>query len=191
MAFSSFARVAAGAALVTLAPFPLVAQTVAARAGAADSGATSHATNPWPQRGWVSAGVGVGNSPYHSLAAVAAGWYSVGPVAAGARLAGADQLFGEHRSDQAFLIGARTQGSSAFLVGAIGTAKVASSLTCDGPCTEPPPRPSSTEMAYAFEAHLNPRTFFGIGGTMFGVLGPASAHYNAFAFTIDVGWFGS
>ena len=97
MAFSSFARVAAGAALVTLAPFPLVAQTVAARAGAADSGA-SHATNPWPQRGWVSVGVGVGNSPYHSLAAVAAGWYSVGPVAAGARLAGArDQLFGEHR----------------------------------------------------------------------------------------------
>ncbi len=147
-------------------------------------------TNAWPQRGWISAGVGLANSPYHSLAGVATGWYSVGSVAAGVRLGAADQLFGEHRSDQAFLIGARTRGTTAFLIGAIGTAKVASSLTCDGPCTAPPPRPSSTEMAYSFEAHANPRTFFGIGASMFGVCGPVSAHYNAFAVTIDVGWFG-
>jgi len=45
-------------------------------------------------------------------------------------------------------------------------------------------------MAYSFEAHANPRTFFGIGVTMFGVLGPASVHYNAFALTLDLGWFG-
>jgi len=168
---------------------PLEAQSAAA--GTTVDTAQLHAINPWPQRGWISAGVGVGTSPYHSLAAVAAGWYSVGPVAMGVRLAGADQWFGEQRSDQAFLVGARTRGTTAFLVGAIGTAKVASALTCDGPCTAPPPRPSGTEMAYTLEAHANPSTFFGIGGTMFGVFGPHSARYTAFAFTIDVGWFGS
>ncbi len=45
-------------------------------------------------------------------------------------------------------------------------------------------------MAYAFEAHANPEAFFGVGATMFGALGPASTRYNAFAVTLDVGWFG-
>jgi hypothetical protein len=45
-------------------------------------------------------------------------------------------------------------------------------------------------MAYSFEAHGNPVPLFGIGATMFGVLGAASVRYNSFAVTLDVGWFG-
>jgi hypothetical protein len=193
MPFNVRCRVVAYAALILLTPLALEAQGSGAGVPAADSSATQSrpTIDPWPQRGWISVGLGGSSSPHHGLAGVAAGWYSVGPVAAGVRLGGAGQWFGEQRSDQAVLIGARTRGNMAFLVGGIGTAKVASSLTCDGPCTAPPPRPSTTEMAYAFEAHLNARTFFGIGGSMFGVLGPLSTRYNAFAFTIDFGWFGS
>jgi hypothetical protein len=44
-------------------------------------------------------------------------------------------------------------------------------------------------MAYALEAHANVPVI-GVGATMFGVLGPASVHYNAFALTLDLGWFG-
>jgi hypothetical protein len=44
-------------------------------------------------------------------------------------------------------------------------------------------------MAYAVEAHAN-LVFVGAGVTMFGALGPRSVSYNAFALTLDVGWFG-
>ena len=183
-------RVAAYAAFGLITSFPLVAQTVATTA-AADTGASPKhiAANPWPQRGWISVGVGAGTSPYGSLAAVATGWYSVGPVVAGVRHAGAGQWFGEQRSDQAFLMGARTRGSRAFLLGGVGTAKVESSWTCDGPCGSGITRPSTTEMAYAFEAHAN-ASIVGLGVMMFGVLGPTSTRYNALALTIDAGWFG-
>jgi hypothetical protein len=30
----------------------------------------------------------------------------------------------------------------------------------------------------------------GVGATMFGAFGPASVGYNAFALTVDLGWFG-
>jgi hypothetical protein len=150
----------------------------------------SHATaNPWPQRLWISGGAGIGSYPYGSLDAIATGWYSVGPLAVGVRRGAAGQWIGEQRSDQAFLVGARTQGSRAFLLGAVGTAKAKSWRTCDD-CGEVTPRPSTTEMAYSFEAHGNPVPLFGIGATMFGVLGPASVRYNSFAVTLDVGWFG-
>ena len=190
MTFSVRRRAAACAALVVLAPIHLSAQA-SAFAAPADSAAAVHnhgATKPWPQRGWISVGVGIGSYPYASLDAVATGWYSVGPFATGVRLGTAGQWIGEQRSDQAFLVGARTHGSRAFILGAIGTAKVASSRSCDGPCGELT-RGSSTEMAYALEAHAN-LPVIGVGATMFGVLGPASVHYNAFALTLDLGWFG-
>ena len=182
-------RFASCAVLCALAPLPVAAQSASVRISADSAAQPPAALNPWPQRGWISVGVGGSSSPYHGLAGVAAGWYSVGPIAAGVRLGAADQWFGEQRSDQALLIGARTRASAVFVVGAIGTAKVASSRTCDGPCTAPPPRPSTTEMAYAVEAHANVAVF-GLGATMFGTFGPASARYNAFAITLNAGWFG-
>ena len=44
-------------------------------------------------------------------------------------------------------------------------------------------------MAYALEAHANVPGI-GIGATMFGALGSALVHYNAFALTLDLGRFG-
>jgi hypothetical protein len=142
----------------------------------------------------MSAGLGAGTWPYGSLAATAEGWYSVGPIVAGVRLGGAGQLRfdgpDEQRNDQAFLIGARTRGSRAFLLGAVGVAKVSSSsnLCNPGPCAPFDPF-NTTEVAYAFEAHAN-LVVGGVGATMFGALGPRSVRYNAFALTLDVGWFG-
>lgn len=183
-------RLAAYAAIGVLTSFPVAAQSIAPSAPTADSGAapTHLASNPWPQRGWVSGGVGVGTFPYGSLDAIATGWYSVGSIVAGVRRAATGQWFGEQRSDMAFLIGARTRGSRAFLLGAIGPSRLASSRTCDGPCSVLT-RPSTTEMAYGFEAHAN-IVVAGLGAMMFGVLGPPSTRYNAFALTIDAGWFG-
>jgi hypothetical protein len=187
-------RVAACAALCILAPFTLAAQR-AVGAGVDDSGAVRSrtSTNPWPQRGWISAGLGAGTWPYGSLAAVAAGWYSVGPIVAGVRLGGSSQLrfdsADEERNDQAFLLGARTPGSRGFLLGAIGIARVSSSSNlCSGPCGPGSPF-NTTQAAYALEDHLN-FEFVGVGVTMFGALGPRSVRYNAFALTLDVGWFG-
>ncbi len=188
MTFSVRGRVAACAVASVFAPLLLAAQGPAVGDGATDSSAARSraTTTAWVQRGWVSAGAGIGSYPYGSLDGVASGWYSVGPVATGVRLGTTGQWVGEQRSDQAFLVGARTQGSRAFLLGAIGTSKVASSRTCDCGVTS---RGSSTEMAYALEAHANVPVI-GLGVTMFGVLGPALVHYNAFALTLDVGWFG-
>jgi hypothetical protein len=42
---------------------------------------------------------------------------------------------------------------------------------------------------YSAEAHAN-LEFAGVGLVMFGGLGPASIRYNAFALTLDAGWFG-
>jgi hypothetical protein len=58
-------------------------------------------------------------------------------------------LFGEQRSDRAFLIG----------------------------------------VVYSVEAHGND-AFLGIGLTMFGAAGPGVTRYNAFALTLNGGWFG-
>src|SRR5215467_6555031 len=120
-----------------------------------DSASSPPMADRWPQRAWIDAGLGEGTWPQGSLAGTTNVWYSVGPVVTGARLAAAGQFFGEQRSDKAFLIGARTRGSHAFLLGAVGPAKVASWRTCDGPCGPPPPRPSTIELAYTFEAHAN------------------------------------
>ena len=190
MTLSVRRHAAACTALVVLAPIQLWAQASAFGAPTDSAAAVQNrgATNPWPQHGWISAGAGIGSYPYGSLDGVATGWYSVGPFATGVRLGTTGQWIGEQRSDQAFLVGARTRGSRTFVLGAIGTAKVASSRSCDGPCGELT-RGSSTEMAYAFEAHANVPAI-GVGATMFGVLGPASVRYNAFALTLDLGWFG-
>jgi len=186
---------AARAVLCILAPFPLAAQSATGAAAAGDSASTQNHTsmNPWPQRGWISAGLGAGDWPYGSLAAIAEGGYSVGPIVAGVRLGGAGQVRfdepGEERNDEAFLLGARTQRSRVFLLGAFGVARVTSSSNlCNGPCAPLSPF-NTTEAAYAVEAHAN-LVFGGAGATMFGALGPRSVRYNAFALTLDVGWFG-
>jgi len=150
---------------------------------AAPSGVTRDA---WQRRGWIDAGVGVGTWPSGSLAATAAGWYSVGPVVAGVRLGTSGQWIGEQRSDQAFLIGGRTDGNRAFLLGAAGFARVKSFRSCDG-CGSTY-RPTTTQLAYTFEANANVG-FAGVGAVMFGVLGPSTVHYNAFALVLNVGWF--
>jgi hypothetical protein len=141
-----------------------------------------------PQRGWVSAGVGVGIVPYGSLSGLLAGWYTVGPVAMGARLGGAAQIFGEQRGDGALLVGGRTRDDHVFLLGAVGIGEVSSSRTCDGPCTELK-RPLRAAAAYALEAHAN-YSVAGLGLAVFGAFGPQGSSYNALALTLNVGWFG-
>src|SRR5689334_6816190 len=145
--------------------------------------------NRWPQRAWISGGLGLGTWPYASLAGVASGWYTSGEVAVGVRIGEADQIFGEQRSDQAFLVGARTPGDRGFMVAAAGIGRVASSRSCDGPCSGGITRPNATALAYSVEGHAN-LGFAGIGLVMFGELGPTSARYNAFAITANLGWFG-
>lgn len=140
----------------------------------------------WQQHGWISGGLGLGTWPY-GFAGVAAGWYSVGPVAAGVRSGGASEPFGEARSDRAFLVGARTTGSRSFLLGAAGLGRVASSRSCD--CSGRLTRPSATAVAYSLEAHGN-LELAGIGVVVFGVFGPKSVAYNAMALTLNAGWFG-
>ena len=185
--------IATFATFCILAPFPLAAQRATDNSAGSDSGtARSHAsTDPWPQRGWISLGLGAGSLPYGSVAAIAAGWYSVGPIVAGVRVGGATQLrfdeAGEERNDQAFLIGVRTRASRSFLLAAIGPAKV-SSNSCSGGCAQSSPF-NTTEAAYALEAHAD-FELVGVGATMFGALGPPSSRYNSFALTLDVGWFG-
>ena len=164
--------------MLVLGALPLVAQ------GSAPSGVTRDA---WQKRAWIDAGVGVGTWPSGSLAATAAAWYSVGPFVAGGRLAAAGQWIGEQRGDQAFLIGARTEANRAFLLGAVGLANVKSFRSCDG-CGSTY-RPTTTQLAYTLEANANVG-FAGVGVVMFGVLGPDTVHYNAFALTLNVGWFG-
>jgi len=155
-----------------------------------DSGvASSKAPDRYPQRAWISGGVGVGTWPYGSLAGVVAGWYSGGPVAIGVRAGTTGQWFGEQRSDRAFLIGARTRGNHGFLLAGAGVAQASSSRTCDGPCGGELTRPSASAVAYSFEAHGN-FELAGVGLSMFGVLGPATIRYNAFALTLNAGWFG-
>lgn len=162
----------------------LGAQTARGNAPAVDS---TGVANPWPQHAWISVGLGGGTSPRGAISALATGWYSAGVVALGVRLADADQLFGEQRSDRALLVGARTRGNRWFLLGAAGIADIASSHTCDA-CTALT-RPPVTEVAYSVEGHGN-LTFVGIGVTMFGALGPVQARYNAIALTLNVGTFG-
>jgi hypothetical protein len=43
---------------------------------------------------------------------------------------------------------------------------------------------------YSVEAHGN-FELAGVGLTMFGALGPETIRYNAFALTLNVGWFGN
>src|SRR5215831_7978122 len=86
---------------VALHSSPAAAQAVHVERPTANSvaGQDSASTVPWPRRTWIAAGVGVGSSPYGSLDAIAAGWYSVGRLAAGGRLAATGQWFGEQRID--------------------------------------------------------------------------------------------
>lgn len=178
------------AVVALLATSSLGAQTTRDSVAAVDSGSTSSPVpNQWPQRAWISGGVGQGTWPRRSIAILLAGWYSGGPVAIGGRLSGVGQWFGEQRSDQAFLVGARTRGDRGFLLGALGVGKVASSITCDGPCNGGLTRPSASTMSYSLEAHGN-LELVGVGLTMFGALGPASTRFNAFVLTLNVGWFG-
>src|SRR5215831_9741514 len=190
---------AVGAVLFILAPFPLAAQSAAGAAAIDDSSAVRVQTSAtsWAQRGWISAGLGAGTSwGERSLAGVVAGWYSAGPIAAGVRLGAAAAGPGfsdsphEARNDQAFLIGARTRRSRVFLLGAVGVARVTSfsDLCVPGPCARFSPF-NTTEAAYAVEAHTS-LVFAGVGASMFGALGARSVSYNAFALTLDVGWFG-
>jgi hypothetical protein len=187
--------VSAWTALCLLTPLTLAAQSASGGATIGDSGTTRHQSpmDAWPQRGWISLGLGAGSWPSGSLAGIAAGWYSVGPVVAGVRFGGTTQLrfdeTGEERNDAAFLVGLRTRESRRFLLAAIGTAKVSStSNLCSGGCAQTSPF-NTTEAAYALEAHANFK-LLGVGATMFGALGPPSSRYNSFALTLDVGWFG-
>ena len=178
------------AALTFLVASSVQAQSPRITATATDSSGvlSEPAANPWPQRAWVGAGLGTGTWPYGTIAGIVSGWYSIGMLAAGARAAGADAIFGEQRSDRALLMGVRTRGSGGFLLGGLGVGKIATSRTCDGPCT-PLTRPGATEVAYSAEAHGN-FELVGLGIAMFGVFGPPQNRYNAVAITLNVGWFG-
>ena len=154
----------------------------------ASNDASPPSPDQWPQRAWISGGLGLGIWPDGSLAGVVSGWYSGGAVAIGVRAASVGQWFGEQRSDRAFLVGARTRGDRGFLLGGLGFAQISSSRTCDGPCSALT-RPSAAAVAYSVEAHGNLEVA-GVGLSMFGTLGPTSIRYNAFAITLNAGWFG-
>ena len=154
------------------------------------SAAQVPSSNHWPQRAWLSVGLGPGMSPSASLGGVLSGWYSVGIGAVGVRTSSVGQiLVGEQRRDRAFLVGARTHGDRGFLLGALGVGRVSSSRTCDGPCTPPPPRPSARAAVYSVEGHAN-LELAGVGVTMFGAFGPETMGFHAFALTVNFGWFG-
>jgi hypothetical protein len=65
MTLSACARAVACAAVVVAVPIRLSAQRAVGVATTASSAVRSHTTtNPWVQRGWISAGAGVGSYPY-------------------------------------------------------------------------------------------------------------------------------
>lgn len=174
-------------AMFVVAAVPLAAQTVPGGAPG-DSGAVIARSKPRPpQNFWIGAGVGAATYPYGSLAAIVDGWYARGPFAIGARHAGTATWFGEQRSDDALLVGARTGDEHFFWLGAIGPGVVASERTCDGPCGIIT-RPRTPGLAYTFEAHANAK-YGGVAISMFGALGSAS-RYNAFALSMNFGMFG-
>lgn len=176
------------AALITASS--VAAQRPSAPAPTKDSSAVqAPSPNAWPQRAWISGGLGLGTWPDGSIGGIFSAWYSAGPIAIGVRNGTAGQLIGEQRGDRAFLVGARTRGDRGFLLGALGVGPVSSSRTCDGPCTPLPPRPSAKAAVYSVDAHAN-LELAGVGLTMFGALGPDTIRYNAFALTVNFGWFG-
>jgi hypothetical protein len=184
-----FARIISHVAVMTvLGSLSLAAQDARGHDTPGDSSAAANVNNPWPQRAWIGVGLGGGTFPHGAISLIADGWYSVGAFAIGARLGGAEALFGEQRSDRALLLGGRTPGNHWFLLGAAGIGTLASSRTCDGPCSALT-RPSRTAIAYTLEAHGS-LALVGVGLAMFGALGPAETNYNAIAVTLNAGWFG-
>jgi hypothetical protein len=169
----------------------LAAQSPSVPAPTKDSSAAQvPSPNPWPQRAWISVGLGPSVWPGSAIAGVLSGWYSAGIGAVGVRAGSASQLFsGEQRGDRAFLIGARSRGDRGFLLGALGIGRVSSSRTCDGPCSGGLTRPKTRVAVYSVEAHAN-LELAGVGLTMFGALGPDTIRYEAFALTLNFGWFG-
>lgn len=145
-----------------------------------------------PRNGWVSASLGYGsNSGSSSVAAGSlAGWYSAGSIVGGVRTSAVTPLFsGESVDDIAALVGMRTSGRRAFLLGALGYASVHSYHTCE--CSPNPSRddPRVSGLAYSLQALANIK-FIGIGAEYFGAVGPGRAGMHALALSLQLGWFG-
>ena len=181
-------RIASGVGfLAVVAVSPLGAQ-VAPGAVRAAPAVEPHSAPSWSRRAWVGAGFGFGTPPRGAYAGLAAAWYSVGNLALGARLDGVGIAQAESRSNRALLVGARTPGDRAFLLGAGGVTRMAFSHSCDAPCAAEVGS-NATAFAYSVEAHGN-LDVLGLALVMFGARGPARVRYNAFAITFNAGWFG-
>lgn len=159
--------------------------------GAAQSSASASRIDG-PQNGWVSVSLGYGgNAGSSSVAAAAlAGWYSAGSIVGGVRTSAVTPLFsGESVDDIEALVGMRTPGRRAFLLGALGYASVHSYRTCE--CSPNPSRddPRVSGLAYSLQALANIK-YVGTGAEIFGAVGPGRASMHALALSLQLGWFG-
>jgi len=139
-----------------------------------------------PQRTWVS--VGLGDADMGPLV-MASGAYSYGPAVVIGRAASAGAIIsGDAVNDKAILVGARTAGSSGFLLGAVGIGRTRHTLLHSdaGPDRDPPQR------TFAFEVKVQGGgSFAQLGGGMVGAVGPHHANYIGVVGTANFGEFGA
>ena len=144
------------------------------------------------QAGWVSLGLGRGWNSYFSggLSGVAAGWYSAGPFVAGIRksdtaASGLLSSSDDHVGDTAGLIGLRTPGHRAILLGALGYGRVQHTY---GSGTRPDD-PAVSALAYSLQASANYR-YVGVAAELFGAAGGTTTSFHGVAISVQLGSFG-
>ncbi len=164
-------------------------------------------TRAMPVNAWLSLGAGPGHNEYKvsTLAAQAGAWLSVGPFVGGARVASTDvsgllSSTDEKVQDQAALVGLRTAGRRAFLLGAVGYGHVEHMFkTCSGggvtpapsaqACSEPHTDKSGSGLAYSAQANANYR-FIGVSLETFGVATRGILAHSGLIVAVQLGWFG-
>jgi hypothetical protein len=179
----------AGRLLVALAALLFAKSHLAAQSV---SDGASPARHPL-QSGWVSVGLGAARfgatgPSQNGVAAVANGWYTVGPLALGIRTSIVTQLlYGQDVFGTGLLVGARTSGRSTFLLGAVGLVRAHHTFSSDnGPQRDDP---ATTALAFDAEAIANAR-IPGVGLHIFGAVGSRNVSHAAVALSVALGWFG-
>lgn len=144
------------------------------------------------QNAWVSVGFGTGSPEDGSslLAGVASAWYSNGPFVGGIRTAAVSGLFSNTGAeDVAGLIGLRTSGRRAFLVGALGYSAARRNRGCAANCANVPGEERVSALAYSAQANANFKVI-GLGIEVFGAENRGDARFIGTAITLQLGWFG-
>ena len=111
-----------------------------------------------PRNAWVSLGLGTGSIQDGSslLAGVASAWYSNGRFVGGVRTATVSGLFSSRGAeDVAGLIGLRTSGRRAFLLGALGYSAARRNRGCSASCVNVLGEERVSALAYSAQANAN------------------------------------